>query len=101
MNTKIVIARTLLKRWGATEYNIHQILSKDDHQLDERISAIIDIHAQLQKALGNPKHINKFMAEPNHKAWWDGRIPLSIIASGKMCDLNDVCSQIHTDLNIH
>lgn len=86
MNTKIVIARTLLKRWGATDHNIHQILSKDDHQLDERINTIVKIHTQLFTALGNSKAIKAFMAEPNHKTWWDERIPLSIIASGEMCD---------------
>ena len=59
MNTKIVIARTLLKRWGATEHNIHQILSKDDHQLDERISAIIDIHAQRELPFHKGKRLLK------------------------------------------
>ncbi|WP_232568264.1 hypothetical protein [Photobacterium iliopiscarium] len=59
MNTKIVIARTLLKRWSSTEHNIHQILSKDDHQLDKRISTIIDIHTQRELPFHKRKRLLK------------------------------------------
>ncbi|WP_279143843.1 hypothetical protein [Photobacterium phosphoreum] len=92
MSTEIVIATTLLRRWGIEASKVKQLLAKDDHQLDERINIIVKIHKLVYKKLGNSKAIKAFMAEPNHEAEWNGRQPRLMIASGSIDDLRDVLS---------
>lgn len=92
MNTNIVTAEKILRRWGITASKVEQLLAKDDHQLDERINIIVEIHKLVYKKLGNPKAIKAFMAEPSHEAEWNGRQPRLMIASGSIDDLRDVLS---------
>ncbi len=94
MNTKIVTATTLLRRWGIEESKIKQLLAKDDHQLDQRINIIVNIHKLVKKKQGNPKAIKAFMAEPNHKVGWNGHRPQAIIESSSVDDLRYVLKRL-------
>lgn len=94
MNTEIVIATTLLRRWGIKASEIEQVLAKDDHQLDERINIIVKIHKLVYKKLGNSKAIKAFMAEPNHKAGWNGHRPQAIIEYASVDDFHYVFKRI-------
>lgn len=94
MNTKIVIATTLLRRWGIKASKVKQLLAEDDLQLDERINTIIDIHNLVYKKQDNSKAIKAFMAEPNHKVGWNGHRPQAIIESGSIDDLRYVLKRL-------
>ena len=94
MNTKIVIATTLLRRWGIKASKVKQLLAEDDLQLDERINTIIDIHNLVYKKQDNSKAIKAFMADPNHKIGWNGHRPQAIIESGSIDDLRYVLKRL-------
>ncbi|WP_087026498.1 MbcA/ParS/Xre antitoxin family protein [Thaumasiovibrio subtropicus] len=103
-------ATVILDGWGCTQAEMLSILrlSKssfysfrkdsekvrlDDDQL-ERLSYILNIHSALRIIFDNPENVRGFMTMPNHNAYFEGRKPLAIIASGKFSDLYEVAIRI-------
>jgi hypothetical protein len=62
--------------------------SLSDEQL-KRVSYILNIHAALRILFDNPENLYGFMSMNNHNAFFDGRKPIDIIASGRLDDLSN------------
>jgi len=100
----------ILENWGCSQsdtlailrigrssfYNFKKDPTKarlDDDQL-ERLSHILNMHAALRIVFDNPENVRGFMSMSNHNAYFEGRTPLEIIASGKFSDLYEVACRI-------
>lgn len=60
----------------------------------ERASYILNIHAALRLVFDNPENVYGFMSMENHNPYFNGRSPLSIIASGNFGSLYEVFRRI-------
>ena len=107
-------AVTILAKWGATDEQGTAVLrvalatyarakrrdpdwkvSLDQDQLT-RISLVLNGHAALRDIVDNPENTYGFMAMANHNAYFDGRSPLEVIASGGILDLCETYRRIDT-----
>jgi hypothetical protein len=64
-----------------------------DEQL-QRVNYILNIHAALRVLFENPENLYGFMSMNNHNAFFDGRKPIDIIASGRLEDLTNISNRI-------
>ena len=60
----------------------------------ERISYILNIHADLRVVFDNPKNVYEFMSMQNFNPFFSGSAPLEIIASGHFGELYETFKQI-------
>ncbi|MEZ9205064.1 hypothetical protein AB4151_22150 [Vibrio splendidus] len=92
--TGLKSAETLLLKWGATNEQVQAILPNEDDSLEVRVSHLLNIHATLRIIFSNQNNIYGFMSHTNNNSFFYGRSPLSIIASGRLSDLQDVRERI-------
>lgn len=104
------LGSSILEKWGCTTAQKLAILgiNKTDYhrfQTDpsavslnteqlERLSYIARIHQNLKVAFSNPDNIYGFMNMKNNNSYFNGRTPLSIIATGKVDSLGEVFKHI-------
>ncbi|CDT48957.1 MULTISPECIES: hypothetical protein [Vibrio] len=100
MNQKLAIglkyAETLLLKWGATHEQIQVILPTEEGNLEIRISHILNIHTALRAIFSNEDNVYGFMSHTNNNTFFNGRSPTSIIASGRLSDLQEVREKIES-----
>ncbi|KGJ86987.1 arsenate reductase/protein-tyrosine-phosphatase family protein [Colwellia psychrerythraea] len=100
------LGSSLLEKWGCTTIQKLAILgvNKTDYhrfQTDpsavslnteqlERLSYVARIHQSLKVTFSNPKNVYGFMSMKNNNSFFNGRTPLSIIATGNFDDFYDV-----------
>lgn len=100
------LGANLLEKWGCTTAQKLAILgiAKADftrYQKDssvvylnteqlQRISYLTNIHQSLKEVFSNPDNLYGFMSMKNNNSYFNGRTPLSIIATGKVNDFSDV-----------
>ena len=104
------LGASLLEKWGCTtalklailginktDYHRFQTdpstISLNTEQL-ERLSYVARIHQNLKVAFSNPDNIYGFMNMKNNNSYFNGRTPLSIIATGKVDSLGEVFKHI-------
>lgn len=103
-------ANAILLSWGCTEQQSQNILGLSEPNLDRfksnpnsakltddqliRVSHLLGIHQALRVLFSNPANIKAFMGMVNHDAYFDGRKPIEIIASGRVEDLHEVAKRI-------
>ena len=87
-------AETLLLKWGATHEQIQVILPTEENNLEVRISHLLNIHAALRAIFSNEDNVYGFMGHTNNNTFFNGRSPTSIIASGRLSDLQAVRDEI-------
>ncbi|KAB0458864.1 hypothetical protein [Vibrio kanaloae] len=87
-------AETLLLKWGATHKQIQVILPTKEDSLEVRISHILNIHSTLRTIFSNEDNVYGFMSHANNNTFFNGRSPTSIIASGRLSDLQEVREKI-------
>ncbi len=108
--TAFGLGANLLEKWGCTTAQKLAILgiNKTDYhrfQTDpsavslnteqlERLSYVARIHQNLKVAFSNPDNIYGFMNMKNNNSYFNGRTPLSIIATGKVDSLGEVFKHI-------
>jgi hypothetical protein len=56
----------------------------------ERISYLLNIHAILRILFENPENVYGFIRMPNNNAFFNGKAPIEIMASGLMSALYEV-----------
>ncbi|NMP15865.1 hypothetical protein [Thalassotalea sp. Y01] len=100
------LGTSLLEKWGCTTSQKLAILgiakadfthyqknssavSLNTEQL-QRISYLTNIHQSLKYIFSNPENLYGFMNMRNNNSYFNGRTPLSIIATGKVDDFSDV-----------
>ncbi|MEW6990477.1 hypothetical protein AADZ91_07275 [Colwelliaceae bacterium 6441] len=96
----------LLEKWGCTtiqklailgiakaDFTRYQknlsVVSLNTEQL-QRLSYLANIHQSLKCVFSNPENVYGFMNMRNNNSYFNGRTPLSIIATGKVDDFSDV-----------
>ncbi|MFA0251118.1 hypothetical protein AB4480_16655 [Vibrio sp. 10N.261.45.A4] len=94
--TGLKSAETLLLKWGATHDQIQIVLPIEEDSLEVRISHILNIHATLRTIFSNEANIYDFMSHTNNNTFFNGRSPTSIIASGRLSDLQEVREKIES-----
>ncbi|MEZ8854377.1 hypothetical protein AB6E16_02590 [Vibrio atlanticus] len=94
--TGLKSAETLLLKWGATHDQIQIVLPIEEDSLEVRISHILNIHATLRTIFSNEANIYGFMSHTNNNTFFNGRSPTSIIASGRLSDLQEVREKIES-----
>ena len=104
------LGANLLEKWGCTTAQKLAILgiAKADftrYQKDssvvylnteqlQRISYLTNIHQRLKEVFSNSDNLYGFMNMKNNNSYFNGRTPLSIIATGKVDDFSDVFKRI-------
>ena len=104
------LGANLLEKWGCTTAQKLAILgiAKADftrYQKDssvvylnteqlQRISYLTNIHQSLKEVFSNSDNLYGFMNMKNNNSYFNGRTPLSIIATGKVDDFSDVFKRI-------
>ncbi len=103
-------ALAILDKWGANPEQAQAVLQvskasyykfrKDpgaaqlsNDQL-ERLSYLLNIHAALRTLFENPENVYGFMGLDNHNAYFKGKSPLELIASGHFGTLYEVYKHI-------
>lgn len=94
--TGLKSAETLLLKWGATHEQIRVILPTEEDNLEVRISHILNIHATLRTIFSNEDNVYGFMSHTNNNTFFNGRSPTSIIASGRLSDLQEVREKVES-----
>ncbi|MFS1904043.1 hypothetical protein BCU43_022540 [Vibrio lentus] len=94
--TGLKSAETLLLKWGATHEQIQVILPTEEGNLEVRISHILNIHATLRTIFSNKDNVYGFMSHINNSTFFNGRSPISIIASGSLSDLKEVREKVES-----
>ena len=100
------LGNSLLEKWGCTTIKklaILRINKTDYHRFQtdpssvslnteqlQRISYLTNIHQSLKDIFSNPENVYGFMNMKNNNSYFNGRTPLSIIATGKVDDFSDV-----------
>lgn len=104
------LGASLLEKWGCTtalklailginKTDYHRFktdpstISLNTEQL-ERLSYVARIHQNLKVAFSNPDNIYGFMNMKNNNSYFNGRTPLSIIATGNFDSLDEVFKHI-------
>lgn len=104
------LGSSLLERWGCTNAQKLAVLgiAKADftryqknpslvylntEQL-QRISYLSNIHQSLKEVFSNPENLYGFMNMKNNNSYFNGRTPLSIIATGNFDSLSEVFKHI-------
>lgn len=96
----------ILKRWGASDSQVVSILnisSAESAQLPSckvsseqlvKISYILNIHAALRILFNNQSNVCGFMTMKNHSLFFEGKAPLTFIASGELAALEQVAEHL-------
>ncbi|MCG9691283.1 hypothetical protein L1D55_05845 [Vibrio sp. Isolate22] len=102
LNTSLEI----LKRWGVNDSQAFLILNISGAELAQvhsckvsseqlvRISYILNIHAALRTLLNNQSNVYGFMTMKNHSSFFEGKTPLSFIASGELAALKQAAEHL-------
>jgi len=104
------LGTSILEKWGCTSIEKLAILGinkTDYHRFQtgssavylnteqlERLCYIARIHQNLKVAFSNPDNVYCFMNMKNNNSYFNGRTPLSIIATGKVDSLDEVFKHI-------
>ncbi|CAK3543177.1 antitoxin Xre/MbcA/ParS toxin-binding domain-containing protein [Vibrio crassostreae] len=100
------ISLEILKRWGVNDSQAILILNISSAELVQlpsckvsseqlvRTSYILNIHAALRTLFNNPSNVYGFMTMKNHNPFFDGKTPLSFIASGELAALEQVAEHL-------
>jgi hypothetical protein len=109
-STELKVVFNILDKWGCSpdqsililgmkksaydncRKDINMATPSDDQQ--KRVSYILNIHAALRMLFDNPENIYGFMSMNNHNAFFDGRKPIDIIATGNLDALSDTFKRI-------
>lgn len=103
-------AVTIMERWKATAKEIEQVLrisrstysrvkdrtrtlTLDTDQLT-RVSLILNIHAALRTVFDNPDNVYGFPRMENHNAFFEGRSPLQVMATGSIINVYETFRRI-------
>lgn len=92
--TGLKSAKILLFKWGVPHEQIQVILPTIEENLEVRISHLLNIHAALRTLFSNENNVYGFMSRTNNNTFFNGRSPISIIASGRLSDLQEVRNKI-------
>ena len=100
MNQRLITglksAEKLLLKWGVTHEQIQVILPTEENNLEVRISHLLNIHAALRTIFSNEDNVYGFMSRTNNNTFFNGRSPISIIASGSLSDLKEVREKVES-----
>ena len=108
--TAFDLGTNLLEKWGCTtaqklailgiakaDFTRYQkgssVVYLNTEQL-QRISYLTNIHQSLKEVFSNSDNLYGFMNMKNNNSYFNGRTPLSIIATGKVDDFSDVFKRI-------
>lgn len=70
------------------------LAAKLNHDQVERISYVLNIHQALRMVFSNNENIYGFMRMENNNPYFNGKTPLSIIATGKFGSLYEVFKRV-------
>ncbi len=96
----------ILRRWGINDSQALSILNISSAELEQlpsskvsseqlvRTSCILNIHAALRTLFNNQSNVYGFMTMQNHSSFFEGRTPLSFIASGELAALEQVAEHL-------
>lgn len=105
------VALRILHGWQATTAQICSILRisyatyrrsmrapasarKLDHDQQQRISLVLNIHASLRSVFDNPANVRSFARLPNGNVFFESRSPLEVMAQGDMISLYETHKRI-------
>lgn len=83
-----------LKRASYYKFSKDPELVRLTHDQLTRLSYILNIHKALRIVFSNPDNVYGFMRKKNHNAYFEGRTPLEIIATGDFGGLYEVTQRI-------
>lgn len=84
-----------LKRSSYYTYRDNPNTARLSQDQIERISHVLNMHAALRLVFDNPENVYGFMAMPNHNAYFNGKTPLELIATGSFGALYEVSRRIN------
>lgn len=92
-------AQTLLgiKRSTWFKYKSAPETASFSHDLVERISYILNIHAALRILFSNPDSVYQWVRKPNKAPFYNGRSAMEIMLQGRVVDLWAVTSRLNAE----
>lgn len=72
----------------------HAIFS---HDITERISYILNIHAALRILFSNQESVHQWVRKPNNAPFYNGRSAMDIMLQGRVVDLWAVASRLNAE----
>ncbi|HRD69680.1 MAG TPA: MbcA/ParS/Xre antitoxin family protein [Legionella sp.] len=92
-------AQTLLgiKRSTWFKYKSAPETASFSHDLVERISYILNIHAALRILFSNPDSVYQWVRKPNKAPFYNGRSAMEIMLQGRVVDLWAVASRLNAE----
>lgn len=92
-------AQTLLgiKRSTWFKYKSAPETASFSHDLIERISYILNIHAALRILFSNPDSVYQWVRKPNKAPFYNGRSAMDIMLQGRVVDLWAVASRLNAE----
>lgn len=105
------VALRILHSWQATTAQICSILRisyatyrralrapesarKLDHDQQQRVSLVLNIHASLRCVFHNPANVRSFTRLPNQNVFFESRSPLEVMAQGDMISLYETYKRV-------
>ena len=95
LEEKLIILGSLPK---STFYKYKDAEAVDlNHDLLERLSYILNIHAALRILFTNSESVYGWVKKPNHSPFYGGRSAFEIMMQGRVVDLWQVCSRLNAE----
>jgi hypothetical protein len=86
-----------LKRSTWFKYKSSPEKASFSHDLIERISYLLNIHAALRILFSNQESVYKWVRKPNNAPFYNGRCAMDIMMQGRVVDLWAVASRLNAE----
>lgn len=86
-----------LKRSTWFKYKSTPEKASFSHDLIERISYLLNIHAALRVLFSNPVSVYGWVRKPNNAPFYNGRSAMDIMMQGRVVDLWAVASRLNAE----
>jgi len=86
-----------LKRSTWFKYKGNPESATFSHDLIERISYLLNIHAALRILFSKPESVYSWVRKPNHAPFYNGRSAMDIMLQGRVVDLWAVASRLNAE----
>lgn len=86
-----------LKRSTWFKYKSAPEKASYSHDITERISYILNIHAALRILFSNPESVYQWVRKPNKAPFFNGRSAMDIMLQGRVVDLWAVASRLNAE----
>lgn len=96
-STEEAITLLGLKRSTWFKYKSSPEKASFSHDLIERLSYILNIHAALRILFSNPESVYRWIRKPNTAAFYNGRSAMDVMMQGRVVDLWAVASRLNAE----